>query len=142
MNDAMAGSSVTRSRPSEMFAKSVPGSVGTCVLGSLPAGWRRCSFIDPCGFLEYGRKPGNPLPSVEGPATLSQADHTRQCGSVCERDREVGCFPCICSLSGVLEDLPTSPNLLELKFEKVGVATHNPKGNMRMKKKYVKANLT
>lgn len=131
MNDEMAGSSMARSRPSEMFAKSVPGSVGTCVLGSLPAGWRRCSFIDPCGFLEYGSKSGNPLPRVEGPATLSQAVHTRQCGSVCERDREVGCFPRICLLSGVSEELPISPNLLELKFEEVAVATHNQKGTMR-----------
>lgn len=41
----------------------------------------------------------------------------------------------------IQEELPTSPNLLELKFEKVGVATHNPKGNVRMKKRYSKTYL-
>ena len=34
----------------------------------------------------------------------------------------------------IQEELPTSPNLLKLKFEKMGFTTHNPKGNVKMKK--------
>lgn len=129
---------------SEIFAKSVPGSVGTCVLGGLPAGWRRCSFIDPCGFLEYDRKPGNPQPRVEG-ASNTQPRNSHLGAWECVRERQgSGLLPMhLLAEWGamVVLELPTSPNLLELKFEKVGVATHNPKGNVRMKKRYSKTYL-
>jgi hypothetical protein len=137
------GSNLTPGWLSEMFAKSVSGSVGTCVLGDLPSGWGRYSFIDPCGFLEDGSKPGAPQQSL---------DTQFQAGSVWvwEAGRGRGCFLSIALAMVIQEALSNSPNLPKVKCENYKwrpphrgegrrhseSGAHNSNGKAKRKKRY------